>query len=376
METRDTRTWIEISVRAVRKNVKTMRSLLAPNSALWAVVKSNAYGHGIFVMPKLLSDAGVDGFCVDTLFEGVRLREQGITKPILVLGFTLPQLFPLAQQHDVAITISNFDALKFLLKEKNPPQFHLKLDTGMHRQGFYVDDLPKVIASLRHQTSVIRHPSFVGVYTHFASAKDLNYPGYTDMQFAEFLRGIALLEYAGYKKLIRHAAATGGALIDKKYHCDAVRIGIGCYGLWPSKELEIQLPQLVFASSLSWHAIVSEVKAVPKGSYVGYDLTYRTLRASRIAILPVGYWHGFPRLLSNAGAVLIGGKRAAVLGRVSMDMIAVDVTDISCRFGDQATLIGAQDREYIGADELARLTNTSHYEILTRLNPLIERVVV
>lgn len=375
METRDTRTWIEISAQAVRRNIKTIRSLLTPKAALWAVVKSNAYGHGIFVMPKLLSEAGVDGFCVDTLFEGVRLREQGITKPVLVLGLTLPQLFPLATQHDIAITISNFDTLRSLIKEKRPPCFHIKLDTGMHRQGFFIDDVPKILKSFHASRSTL-HDLLTGIYTHFASAKDLNYPGYTDMQFAEFLRGVALLEKAGFKNLIRHAAATGGAMIDKKYHCDAVRIGIGCYGLWPSKELEIQLPQLQFLPSLSWHTVVSEVKKVPKGTYVGYDLTYRTLRASRIAILPVGYWHGFPRLLSNVGAVLIGGKRAAVVGRVSMDMIAVDVTDIPCRFGDRATLIGTQDFEYIGAEELARLTNTSHYEIITRLNPLMERVIV
>ncbi len=142
METRDTRTWIEISARAVRQNVKTLRSFLAPKTALWAVVKSNAYGHGIFVMPKLLSDAGVDGFCVDMLLEGVRLREQGIKESILVLGSTLPHLFTLARQHDITITISNFDTLKLLLKEKNPPCFHLfALGAGQLR------DFSKVLPS-------------------------------------------------------------------------------------------------------------------------------------------------------------------------------------------------------------------------------------
>ncbi len=377
METRDTRTWIAISARAARQNVKTIRGLLSPKTALWAVVKSNAYGHGIFVMPKLLSESGVDGFCVDTLLEGARLREQGITKSILVLGLTLPQLFPLAQQHDIAITVSNFDALACLLKVKNPPRFHLKLDTGMHRQGFFLDDLARVVQKVKSQKSKVKS-LLSGIYTHFASAKDLNYPGYTDMQFADFLRGIALLERAGFKKLIRHAAATGGAMIDKKYHLDAVRIGAGLYGIWPSKELEIQLPNVRLSPALSWHAIVGEVKPIQRGEYIGYNLVYRAPVRSKIAIIPIGYWHGFPFALSNTAEVLIRGRRARVVGRVSMDMITVDVGHIpNCRFGDEVVLIGAQGGAFIGADELARFVGASHnYEILTRLNPLIERVAV
>ncbi len=372
---KDIRTWVEISAAAVKHNVKLMRSILAPKTALWAVVKSNAYGHGIFVMPQLLDAVGVDGFCVDTLMEGVRLREAGIKKPILVLGLTLPNLLGLAAESNIAITISNFEILDAYLKLKNPPKFHLKLDTGMHRQGFYVADLPEVIKFLTSRPHTL-NPNLVGVYTHFASAKDLNYPAYTEMQFAEYQKGIAILKKAGFKNFMQHVAATGGALINKKYHLNAVRCGIGLYGLWPSKELEMQIPELGFRPVLSWHAVIGEVKNIKKGDYVGYDLVERAIRDSRAAILPVGYWHGFPRSLSGVGEVLIGSKRCRVLGRVSMDMIAVDVGGTICKFGDMATLIGFQKNNNVSAGDVARLAGTSHYEIIARINPLIERVVV
>jgi alanine racemase len=192
MTPEDLRTWIEISEGAVKHNIAQIRSILAPKTALWAVVKSNAYGHGIFSIPRLFDKHGVDGFCVDTLIEGVRLRESGIKKPILVLGLTLPNLYELAVKNDIQITISNFDILKLYLTSKDKPKFHIKLDTGMHRQGFYLSELPKVIKNLSLLTFHLK-PSLVGLYTHFSSAKDTNYLSYTDKQFSEYEKAVDLL---------------------------------------------------------------------------------------------------------------------------------------------------------------------------------------
>lgn len=370
----DVRTWIEISKRAVRHNAAAMRKLLAPNVKLFAVVKSNAYGHGIFAMPPLLLESGVDGFCVDSIIEAVAMRERGINAPILVLGFTLPKLYPLAREHDIALSISSMDSLRELCRAKTTPQFHLKVDTGMHRQGVYAEEVPEAIKMLK---ASLAGKALTGVYTHFASAKDINYPTYTDMQATAFDRALAMFHEAGWKKLVRHAAATAGAMVNKKYHYDAVRVGIGFYGLWPSKELRIQMPDINLRPILSWHAIVGEVKTAKKGDYVGYDLVERLRRDSTLAVLPIGYWHGFPRALSGVGEVLINGERARVLGRVSMDIIVVDVTGIPCKMGDNATLIGAQGKEVITAEECAAAAGgASYYEYLTRLNPLIERLVV
>lgn len=371
---KDVRTWIEISKNAVFHNVAAMRKFLSPKTKFLAVVKSNAYGHGIFAMPPLLLEAGVDGFCVDSIIEAVAMRERGIKASILVLGVTLPPLYPLAEKHGIALTVSSKEPLDALLKLDTPPQFHLKIDTGMHRQGFYLEDIPGVIKLLKKSPA---GKALTGAYTHFASAKDVNYPAYTDMQVAAFDRALAMLHDAGWKKLLRHAAATAGAIVNKKYHYDAVRVGIGIYGLYPSKELRMQVPEADFRPILSWHTIVGEVKTAKKGDYVGYDLVERLRRDSTLAILPVGYWHGFPRALSGVGEVLVNGKRAKVLGRVSMDMIAVDATGAPCHFGDRATLIGTQGEETITAEECAAAAGgASYYEYLTRLNPLIERIVV
>lgn len=372
MSKRDSRTWIEISEQAARHNVRKIRSIIGPKIKLWAVVKSNAYGHGLFLMPSIL-ESEVYGFCVDSLIEGVKLRDMGIKAPILVLGLTLPNLFSLAREKGIIITVSNVDVLKALIKSKSIPDFHLKIDTGMHRQGFYIGEMVKVKRKLEELSdkNLLR-----GVYTHFASAKDINYPTYTDKQLGDFLLAVKTLEDAGFKNLMLHAAATGGTLIDKKYHLDAVRVGIGLYGLWPSKELEVQMREVGFRPILTWKTVVGEVKNLKRGDYVGYDLVERVLNNSKIAVLPIGYWHGFPRALSGIGEVLIRGRRARVLGRVSMDMIAVDVTGINCKFGDKVTIIGRDKGEFIGATEVASKMNASHYEVVTRINPLIERIIV
>ncbi|MEK9186166.1 MAG: alanine racemase [Patescibacteria group bacterium] len=383
--------WVNISSKDASHNYKTVRSLLAPKTKLWAVVKSNAYGHGLLAFSKIANDLGVDGFCVDSVVEGTKLRQNGIKKPILVLGPTLPGLLVDAAKNKIAVTISAPEQLTAYLKSKFKPEFHLKIDTGMHRQGFYPNDLKKIIRQIKNFPPQIlktahrrRDPvsggtrlkiqdSLTGVYTHFASAKDINYPTFTDLQFEEFQKAVRILEKSGFKNLIKHCAASGGALINKKYHLDAARIGIALYGLWPSRELEVQLGNKIkLKPVLSWHSIISETKSLKKGDYVGYDLTEKILKPTKIAVIPIGYWHGFDRKLSSVGEVLIKNKRARVLGRVSMDLIVVDVGNIQCRAGDRATLIGGE----ITASELAQKTATTHYEIITRINPLTERIVI
>lgn len=365
------KTWMEINQKAIQANFQAIKSVLAPKTKLWAVVKSNAYGHGLFAFSKIADQAGVDGFCVDSVIEGVKLRKEGIKKSILVLGPTFKNLLEESAKNKITITVSNFEGLEELVKSRFKPEFHLKIDTGMHRQGFYLADLPKTIRLITNNQLPI-----TGLYTHFASAKDINYPTFTENQFSDFQKAIKLLERASFKKLIKHAAATGGTLVNSKYHLDAVRIGIGLYGLWPSPELSVQITKIKFKPVLSWHTIVSEVKNLKAGDYVGYDFTERINKPAKMAVLPIGYWHGFPRALSGIGEVLINSKRARVLGRVSMDMITVDVTGIKCERGTKATILGKQKSEEINAYEVGRKLGASYYELITRINPLIERVVV
>ena len=367
------RTWVEIDARAARKNYDTFRKLIGKKVKLWAVVKSNAYGHGLYAFSKLMDRFGIDGLCVDSVVEGLALRSIGIKKHILVLGPTLPARYAEAAKHNITISISTFEGLRALAKAKVAPDFHIKIDTGMHRQGFYIEEVHKVIKFIKLKGL---GKKLKGIFTHFASAKDLNYPSYTDEQMSKFNKAKELFAAAGFKNLLAHAAATGGALINPKYHGDAVRIGIGMYGLWPSKELEVQLgDKIKLHPVLSWRAAVTETKRLKAGEYVSYDLTERVPRGVTMAILPIGYWHGFPRSLSSTGEAIVNGRRAKVLGRVTMDMIMVALAG-PARPGDIATLIGRDGKDEIFAWEPSQKSGTTHYEFLTRLNPLMERVIV
>jgi alanine racemase len=280
------------------------------------------------------------------------------------------------------VTLSTFESINALKKLRRQPNIHIKLDTGMHRQGFLPHQIHRVIRELE-RAGIIKEVE--GIYTHFASAKDRTYPFYTKQQIEKFDRACLYFQAHGFMPFLQHAAATGGTILHPEARYDMVRIGIGLYGLWPSKELMLQhaLPDangnppqpITLTPILAWKAIVSEVKRIPSGSFVGYDLTERVVRPTTIAVIPVGYWHGVDRRLSSVGRVLVRGRRAKILGRVSMDMMVVDVTDIPrVKPGETAVLIGKQGREEITAYEWAEKLGTTNYEIITRLNPLIKRV--
>ncbi len=374
------KTWIELEKRALRHNIETFRSTLKKQTKLFAVVKSNAYGHGLVDFSKIADEFGVDGFCVDSVIEGLKLRNANIKKPILVLGpSSTNEQLKLARITGITLTVSNFDVLKTLLRNRFAPDFHLKIDTGMHRQGFYLGDLPNALRLIKK--SKLKN-CLKGIYTHFAAAKDVTYPDYTLRQLKEFKNAIDLCRKAGFKGLIHHAAATGGAILYPQTHFDIVRVGIGLYGYWPTKEIEAQHPliwkrKLSLKPVLSWRAIVSEIKKFNPGDFIGYDLTEKILTKTKGGIIPIGYWHGFPRILSSAGLVLIGGRFAKVLGRVSMDLIAVDLPlESKIKAGAIATLIGKDGKKEITAQKLAELEETSHYETITRLNPLIKKYLI
>jgi len=372
-KTQGLRTWIEVDTKAIAHNYRVFRKLIGKKTKLMGVVKSNAYGHSLVQFSRELEQLGVDYLGVDSIVEALRLREEKIASPILVLGYTLPEMMGEAALHDIAITISSFSQLSeaMHLKTKKPLRVHIKVDTGMHRQGFQLGDSTRLLSQLGHRMSKLR---VEGLYTHFAEAKNPRSGDNTRRQIKEFHEWIRAFHHAGFDPML-HAAASGGAMLYPDAHFDMVRIGIGLYGLWPSQEAERYLgKKITLKPVLSWKAVVSEVKEVKKGERVGYDFTEILRRESKIAIIPIGYWHGFPRLLSSKGRVLLHAKTARVLGRVSMDMIIVDVTEISnVREGDIATLIGKDGKEVITQGELANFSGTTHYEITTRLNPLMKK---
>lgn len=373
---RNLRTWIEIDRQALASNFKHLNRIAGTRRAM-AVVKSNAYGHGMVLVAKFLSTLTPDThhllprlwFGVDSITEAMRLRKERIKNPILVLGYTLPEKFSEAGRKNISVTVAHFEGLDALVRLKTRPQFHLKIDSGMHRQGFQASDIPRLIAELEKH-----HLAPRGVYSHLAKAEDAQA---SKKQRQAFESCLAMLRGAGIRPGIIHMNGTGGAILRPRSRYDMVRLGIGLYGYLPSRDYRYPVKRNFLKPALTWKTIVAEVKQVKKGERIGYDLTERLKRDTLVAILPVGYWHGLDRGLSSIGEALIRGRRAKILGRVSMDITAVDATGIrGVKVGDEVALIGRQGRDAISADEMAAKINTISYEVLTRINPLIERVLI
>jgi alanine racemase len=368
------RTWLEIDRAALKSNIDMFKALIGPNVKLMGVVKSNAYGHGLVDTATHISEFGADWIGVDSIVEGVRLRKDGITKPILILGFTLPEMLETAVASDISLSISHFEALEAIKNStfSKKVKVHIKVDTGMHRQGFLIADVDRVLRSLKSLADKIE---VEGLFTHFASAKNPSFPDYTKMQIKDFEIWRAAFRNAGYTP-ITHASATAGTILFPEAHYDMVRIGIGLYGLWPSTETKAFAEgRIKLTPILTWKTLVSEVKQLPMGSKISYDGTETLYRDSVVGVCPIGYWHGFPRNLSAIGHVLAGGVRAKVLGRVTMDMIMVDLTDCgTVSVGDEAVIIGKQGSASTTTEDMARLSDASWYEIVTRINPLIKKI--
>ncbi len=367
------RTWIEVDKKSLEANYKVFRNLIGKDCKLMTVAKSNAYGHGFVDYAHHFENLGTDWIGIDSIVEGMKLRKNGIKTPMLVLGYTLPEVFVEAAENNISITVSNFECLESLARfeSDHKPKVHIKVDTGMHRQGFFLEEMEKVLELLKRNSSI----KFEGLYTHFAAAKNPAFPGDTKKQIEEFDKVIKIVQEAGFNP-IKHAAATSGTIIFPESRYDMVRIGIGLMGLWSSPETRSAFEDHISLSpALSWKTIISEIKLVKKGERIGYGFTELLRRDSKIAILPVGYWHGFKWSLSSIGHVIIRGKKARVSGKVSMDMITIDITDIKdAKVGDVVTLIGSDGKSEIDVDEMALLSSSYNYEVITQLNPLMKRI--
>lgn len=386
-KTEGLRTWIELDRSAIKNNLAEFRSIIPKKTKLCAVVKSNAYGHSLVDFSKEIEKDGADWLAVDSVVEGVRLREEGIKIPILILGYTLPEKLQEAVDADLSISISHFEGLEEVLKISDA-KIHIKVDAGMHRQGFMLDDAPKLLERLAEAKNSLE---IEGLFTHFAMAKNPAFPERTKKQLAEFNQWIELFKKAKFNPIV-HAAATSGTILFPESHFDMVRIGIGLYGLWPSMETKAFAEKkddknekggvgekarrgISLKPVLTWKTIVGEVKTLKDGGAVSYDFTETLPKNSKIAILPIGYWHGYPRSLSCIGTVLINDLSAKVVGRVCMDMIIVDVTHIkNIKVGDEVILLGAEKEPT--ALGIALTLSDSWYEIVTRLNPLIKKIFV
>lgn len=364
---------IEIDASALLSNVQQIKKTLPKQTKVMCVVKANAYGHGLVEIISILKDeVSVDWFAVFDFQDALFIRKYS-TKPILVLVNTLPIFWEEARKKNISITISSFETLESLISytRNKKIQFHIKVDTGLGRQGFLMKDMSRVMALLDSRRLVPQ-----GLYSHFSGVEETQFDQYSMEQYKKLLDWKHAFADIHMHPHV-HMSATAGVLRYTDFACDIARIGIGMYGLWPSDDTRESQKKDVLKPVLSWKTYISEIKNVEKGSAIAYDLTYRVGRASRIAILPVGYFDGLPRSLSNKGYVLVNGQKAPILGRIMMNMCVVDVTDIpKARSGDEVVLIGKQKKEILSAETLAHMASTINYELVTRLYPFINRVIL
>lgn len=344
-----------------------------------AVVKANAYGHGMVSVSKAISDL-VDWFGVDSIDEALTLRKNGVKKPILIIGYIPPTRIQECAKHGFPFVAYNVETLKAISKikaKKGAFKIHLKIETGTTRQGLEGASLDAFVKRIKKIPSI----KIEGAYTHYANIEDTTDPAYAMKQLKRFKSEIARLKKLGVEPSILHTACSAAAILYPETHFNMIRLGISLYGHWPSKETLAVARQkktkIELKPALAWKTVVAQVKSVPKGTHVGYGLTETMSRKSKVAVLPVGYWDGVDRKLSSVGHVLIRGRRCKIVGRVCMNMVVVDVTDVpSVKSGDEAVLIGRQGKEWIGAEDVASKIGTIQYEVVTRINPLIERRLV
>ncbi len=369
------RTWVEIDKKTLKHNFTTFKNMVSKNCIVMSVVKSNAYGHGLLPVSKELVKLGVQFLGVDSFPEALELREANIKIRIMVFGYTAPAYYKEAAEKNISLTISNMPALLALSKIKTTKKIkiHIKADTGLGRQGFQIDEMEKVVSML----SKLKNIEVEGIYSHLAVGEDPKQKAYTQSQVDKLNMWEARLKQGGYKPL-KHICATSSTMLFPEFHFDMVRIGIGTYGLWPSKETKQAIgKKYELKPVLSWKAIITEIKTLKKGRKIGYDLTEELKKDSVLAVVPIGYWHGYPRIYSGVGEAWIRGKKVKLIGRVSMDMVVVDITDTrNVKVGDEIVLIKNTGEQYANTETVAYQSHTINYEIVTRINPLINRFIV
>ncbi len=366
------KTWIEISESALVHNFRVLKKQAAPAQPM-AIIKANAYGHGIQEVATLLKKEA-DWFGVDSIEEAFQLKKINVKQQILVLGYVPLARIKEAVDHGIHLTVSTAVTIQEIgqhATKKKPAHIHLKIDTGLVRQGIQPKTLPTFIRLLK--TFPCLHVE--GVATHFANIEETGQTGFAKKQLAAFQEAIKTLEKAGFNPPWKHAACSAAILTAPEAHLTLVRLGIGLYGLWSSKRTQRDAPRdTQLKPVFTWKTIIAQTKEVPAGTAIGYGLTERVKQKTRVAVIPVGYADGFDRKQSNKGQVLIQGKRCKILGRICMNMCMVDISHLSqIREEEEVVLMGKQGTEEISAEKIAQKCHTIHYEIVSRLSPLILR---
>lgn len=369
------RGYAEIDLDAIEENMVNMKRNLAPQTKMIGVIKTNGYGHGSIPIARTLEPLDfMFGFAVATFEEAVCLREAGIVKPVLVLGYTFPYAYEAMAEKEIRAAVFRYDTIEQLKtaakRAGKPVKVHIKVDTGMSRIGITPDEEGlRFVQALMQQDGI----EIEGIFTHFAKADEADKTS-ARRQIEAFSRFLAMIEERlGLMIPVKHCSNSAGILELPEANMDVVRAGITLYGLYPSDEVSKEIVPL--RPALSLYSEVVYCKTIHKGQSVSYGGTFTAEEDMRIATVSLGYGDGYPRSLSGKGYVLIRGKKAPILGRICMDQFMVDVTEIpGASEGDKVTLLGVDGAEKISAELLGDLSGRFNYELVCDLGQRIPRI--
>lgn len=369
--------YIELSKKNLIHNIKQFKDLAKEGTKFSVAIKGNAYGHGQKEIVEIL-ESYVDYFQTDSV-EELELLRKNSAKETLVLGYV--QKSDLKKIIQLGCILSVFSMKQMLTisaiaKSANLIQeVQIPVDACLGREGFLLNELPKLFKEIKKHKFI----KLFGVYAHFANIDTLNF-AHPQKQIKKYQKALKLAEEFNFKNLQTHISATAGLLVYEKNNGinPIIRLGIGVYGMWPSENLKLLYKnKMELKPVLTWKTKIAQIKILPKGRTIGYGLTYKTKKETKIAVIPQGYADGFDRGFSNNGEVVVRGAKCKILGRVMMNMFVVDVSHLAkVKIEDEVVILGHQDGEEISAEEMAKRINTVNYEITTRISSLLPRIVV
>ncbi len=373
------RTWAEINLDAIKNNFIQIRKNISPNTKILCVIKADAYGHGAEILAAEYEALGADWFAVSNIEEAFQIRKVGIKKPILILGYTPVSMAPQLAKLNISQAVFSEEYAERLSnnasKNNVNVKIHIKVDTGMSRIGFLFQNINNHSHSIDTIEKVcnLKNIHAEGIFTHFARADEDGVAiNATNLQYNNFIYIIKALKKRGIDIPISHCSNSGAILNYKEFNLDMVRAGIILYGVYPS---EYSKSNLKLEPAMALKTVISQVKEVEPGTAVSYGSTYVTNKKTKIATVPIGYADGYFRSLSSKADMLIGGKRAPILGRICMDQTMLDVTGIrDVEVNKIVTVFGKDNGASITIDELAKKANTINYELLCAISKRVPRI--
>lgn len=373
------RTWAEINMDAIAHNYNVIRKHINQKSKMCCVVKADGYGHGAVKVAQEYHRLGADWFAVSNIEEALQLRENSITEPILILGYTPENMAKVLSEHNISQAVYSLDYAKTLsenaVKDNVNVKIHIKLDTGMSRIGLMCQEVGRDDGSIDIAEEICKLPNLIGegVFTHFAVSDESNEgKAFTNKQFDAFMYTVKALEKRGVYFQIRHCANSGAIIDYPDMHLDMVRAGIILYGLSPSQKLKDKL-DIIPAMELK--SVVSNVKEIEKDSTVSYGRTFKADRKMKIATVPIGYADGYIRTLAKEAYFTVNNANAKVVGRICMDQTMADVSNIDhIKRGDIVTVFGNGTDNAPTADHIAKWSNTINYEVTCLVGKRVARV--